>query len=65
MQIISGLSLLAAMSLLVAFGRPAASGAFSTFVSRPGIAGVAAYLATIMTGLGIGLVASGLLQLGS
>jgi hypothetical protein len=61
MTIILGAVLVGLAILLLSFGRPAAGGAFSRFVARPGMGMVASLLFTVLFTSGLGLLISSVL----
>ncbi len=58
MTVILGAVLVALSILLLSYGRPAAGGAFSRFVARPGMGMIASLLFTVLFTSGLGLLIS-------
>ncbi len=58
MTAIFGAALLGLAILLLSFGRPAAGGAFSRLVAKPGMGMIASLLFTVLFTSGIGLLIS-------
>ncbi len=62
MELLLGLVLVALSIVLITFARPAAAGALSRFVQKPGMGMTASLLFTVLFTAGIGLVISGLIS---
>ncbi len=58
MTVILGAVLVALSIILLSYGRPAAGGAFSRFVARPGMGMIASLLFTVLFTSGLGLLIS-------